>query len=253
MPLIVGVFLLAGWVKGVIGLGLPTVAVALLTATLGLPQALVLLLLPSLITNVWQALRGGQGRVLVGRLWPFFLLATVMIWPGALALTAVDIRLLAALLGLLLVVYACLGLSGIRMQVPVRHRGWAGPVVGLINGILAGMTGSFTVPGVMYLQSLALPRDQLVQAMGILFLVSTCGLAVALGGHGLLDPALVKQSAIALVPALTGMAIGATRPRPTFRGNVPSGLPDRRPDRRSLSGRRESFRAAVDLIARVRD
>jgi len=205
--LIAGVFLLAGSVKGVIGLGLPTVAVALLTATLGLPEALVLLL-PSLMTNLWQAVRGGHGRLLVGRHWPFFVLATAMIWPGALALTTVDLKLLTALLGLLLAVYAGIGLAGVRMAVPVRHGGWIGPVAGAVNGILAGMTGSFTVPGVMYLQSLGLPRDMFVQAMGILFLLSTLGLAVALGGNGLLDPGLLRQSAVALVPALIGMAIG---------------------------------------------
>ena len=55
-------FLLAGLVKGVIGLGLPTISLALLTAALGLPQAMALLLVPSFVTNLWQAVAGGKGR-----------------------------------------------------------------------------------------------------------------------------------------------------------------------------------------------
>ena len=70
------------------------------------------------------------------------------------------------------------------------------------------MTGSFVVPGVMYLQALDLPRDMLVQAMGMLFMVSTLGLALALGGSGFLTVDLGVQSAAALVPALVGMYLG---------------------------------------------
>ena len=54
-------FVLAGGVKGVIGLGLPTVSLAILTATLGLHSAMALLVAPSLVINVWQALVGGNG------------------------------------------------------------------------------------------------------------------------------------------------------------------------------------------------
>ena len=65
-----GTFLLAGMVKGVIGLGLPTVSLALLTVALDLPQAMALLLVPSFVTNLWQAMAGGRAREIAGRLWP---------------------------------------------------------------------------------------------------------------------------------------------------------------------------------------
>ncbi len=70
------------------------------------------------------------------------------------------------------------------------------------------MTGSFVVPGVLYLQALGLPRDMLVQAMGILFTVSTAALALALGGHGLLSTELGLVSGAAVLPAVLGMALG---------------------------------------------
>jgi uncharacterized protein len=205
---IAATFALAGLVKGVIGLGLPTVSLALLSATLGLPQAMALLLVPSFATNALQALSGGNARTILARIWPFLALATVTVWIGALALTRIDLDLLTALLGLLLVTYALVNLFGIRVAVPAAHEGWVGPLVGATNGVLTGMTGSFVVPGVMFLQAIGLPRDMLVQAMGMLFTLSTLALAIALGGSGLLTAELGAMSAVALLPALAGMAIG---------------------------------------------
>ncbi|TYR30987.1 sulfite exporter TauE/SafE family protein [Mesorhizobium microcysteis] len=202
-------FVLAGFVKGVVGLGLPTVSLALLAATLGLPQAMALLLVPSFATNLWQALSGGNALAILRRDWLFFLLATVTVGVGALALTRLDPAILTGLLGVLLVVYAAINLAGVKVAIPIAHQSWLGPVFGATNGVLTGMTGSFVVPGVMYLQAVGMSRDTLVQAMGILFTLSTLALAVALGGNGLLDAQLGMMSAVALVPAIAGMMIGA--------------------------------------------
>ena len=205
---IAATFLIAGTVKGVIGVGLPTISLGLLTALIDLPTAMALLLIPSLLTNVLQASSGGHALKLIRRLWPFLLPATVTIWIGAAALTRLDLSLLSGLLGVILLIYAAVSLAGLRVSIRARHEVWAGPAFGAINGVLTGMTGSFVVPGVLYLQAIGLPRDMLVQAMGMLFLVSTLGLAAALGGGGFLTADLGIQSAAALVPALAGMFVG---------------------------------------------
>jgi len=208
MLLIAGTFLFAGAVKGVIGLGLPSVSLALLTVVIDLPNAMALLLVPSFVTNVWQALVGGNGRAVFVRLWPFLLMATGTIWLGASALTRVDLNLLSGLLGVLLIAYSTANLAGLRLSITRRHETWSGPVFGLVNGVLTGMTGTFVVPGVLYLQAIGLPRGMLVQAMGILFLVSTVALAAALKGNGFLTLELSKLSFAAVIPAIAGMALG---------------------------------------------
>ena len=205
---IASTFLLAGTVKGVIGLGLPTLSLGLLTATLDLTTAMALLIIPSFITNLWQAIAGGNTRELLRRLWPFLLMATITVWPGAMALTRLDLALLSILLGGLLVSYALLSMVGFHLSITSRREPWAGPAFGTVNGILTGMTGSFAVPGVMYLQSIGLPRDMLVQAMGILFTASTVALAFALHTNKLLTPELGLVSAMAVVPAAVGMVAG---------------------------------------------
>ena len=114
-------FLLAGTVKGVIGLGLPTVSLALMTVLLDLPSAMALLLVPSFVTNLWQAAVGGHGIVALKRIWPFLLMATVSVWLGAAALTRVDLNYLSALLGALLIAYALASLAGFRFEIGRRQ------------------------------------------------------------------------------------------------------------------------------------
>ena len=208
VTVIAGTFLLAGAVKGVIGLGLPTVSLGLLTVALDLTTAMALLIVPSFVTNLWQALMGGNGRALLLRTWPFLLMATTTVWLGAIALTHLDLSLLSGLLGGLLVAYSVLNLSGIRLEIAVHRESWAGPLFGTANGILTGMTGSFVVPGVMFLQAIGLSRDMLVQAMGMLFTASTLALALALQRNSLLTTQLGLVSALALIPAIIGLVGG---------------------------------------------
>jgi uncharacterized membrane protein YfcA len=104
-------------------------------------------------------------------------------------------------------------------MLPPGAERWAGPVAGCVNGVLTGMTGSFVVPGVPYMQALGLPRDMLVQAMGVLFTLSTLGLGLALAGRGLIGAGLGLQSVAAVAPAVLGMWLGQR-----LRGRIPEAV-----------------------------
>ena len=205
---VLGTFLLAGTVKGIIGLGLPTVSLALLTVTVGLPNAMALILAPSLITNLWQAMVGGHGREIIRRIWLFLVMAAVFVSIGSAALTRIDVQLLSALLGLLIAIYSLVSLAGSGITVTTKQEAWLGPLVGIVNGILTGMTGAFVVPGVFYLQMIGLSRDMLIQAMGMLFMVSTLALGIALQANSLIRIEIGQMSLAAMIPAIVGMAIG---------------------------------------------
>lgn len=203
------VFLAAGTVKGVVGMGLPTVAIALLTASIGLSDGIVLMVIPALASNLWQALAGGALAEILRRLWPYLLAIVGGAWVGVNIFGRSDPTLLTALLGLLLCAYAGYGLTSPQLPVPGRHEGWLSPLLGGVNGVLTGLTGTFFMPGLPYFRALGFPRDVMVQAMGVLFFVSTAALGIALGGHGRLDVGSAAVSALATVPALTGMVFGA--------------------------------------------
>ncbi|WP_204248129.1 sulfite exporter TauE/SafE family protein [Kiloniella spongiae] len=218
MSLVFAIFFLAGLIKGVIGLGLPTISLGLLTVFLDLPSAMVLLLAPSLATNIWQAFIGGKFIELLKRLWPFLLFASMFVGLGGLAIIYVENYILTSLLGILLILYGLISLCGFRTSLSGKQQIWFGPLIGAMNGILTGMTGSFVVPGVMYLQGIGLSRDMLVQAMGMLFSLSTFALAITLGsmtlgdinheGNNLLRTELGILSFLALLPATIGMILG---------------------------------------------
>ncbi len=202
------VLLLAGFVKGVIGLGLPTISVGLLGLVLAPLEAAALLLIPNLVTNLWQLLIGPDLRGLIRRLWP--MLAGIVV--GTL-LAAAWFPLGGAawatpLLGLALFVYAGLGLLTIQLAVPARQEGWAGPLVGLSTGAVTILTGVFVLPAVPYLQGLRLQRDDLVQALGLSFQISTLALAAALLWQGDFRMPQAGASLLALLPALGGMLLG---------------------------------------------
>lgn len=203
------VFLLAGGVKGVVGLGLPTVAVALLSATFGIEAALPLLVIPSFVTNVWQGAVGGRATALLRRFGIALAIIPVTTWAGYHYVFVAAPEVMERVLGAVLVLYAGLGLRAARFSAPTRLESMLTPLVGLVNGLVTGVTGTFVVPIVMYLEALGLDRDELVQMMGIAFSVSTAALAVVLILHGAYRIEVGYVSAAAVVPAIAGMVAGA--------------------------------------------
>jgi uncharacterized membrane protein YfcA len=207
------VFILGGFVKGVVGLGLPTVAMGLLSLAMLPGEAAALLIVPSLVTNVWQI--GGPGLVaLLRRLGPMLVGVCIGTWIGAGWLTGQTSEGSAAGswatlgLGLALVVYAALGLLNWRARVASSHEWWLGPVIGMSTGLMTAATGVFVIPAVPYLQALGFEKEELVRSLGISFLVSTIALAAVLGLGGAMDASTLASSALALLPALLGMFVG---------------------------------------------
>jgi uncharacterized membrane protein YfcA len=209
------VFATAGIVKGVVGLGLPTLSMALLALAMAPAQAAALLILPSLVTNVQQMLPRATLRPLLGRLWPLQAGVCAGTLAGAWLLGAPAGAGATLALGLALMAYAAWGLSGARLpRVPARAEAALGPLAGSATGLVTAATGVFVVPAVPYLQALGMTRDELVQAMGLSFTVSTVALAAGLALNGQMPAAVLGGSALMLPPALAGMALGQwLRPR----------------------------------------
>ena len=200
--------LLAGLLKGIIGVGFQTVGIAFLTIITNLPNAISLLLIPSLVTNLWQAGAGGELFTILIRLWPLIITACMMVWFGSIALTSVSLSYLSALLGVLLIVYSAFNLFGFRFEVKTKNEWWLGPFIGLINGLLTGMTGIFVLPCVFYFQAIGFRKDTLIQSMGVLFTALTLMLIVSLKTKNILTLELSGWSAFAIFPAIIGVFVG---------------------------------------------
>ena len=202
------VFFLAGFVKGVIGLGLPTIAMGLLAIVMPPVEAAGLLILPSLLTNAWQMVAGPSLRPLVRRLWPTMLAVCLGTWAGLGLMTGVGARYGTALLGGGLALYALMGLLSVRFTLARQRELLLGPATGPITGVITAATGVFVIPAVPYLQAIGLEREELVQALGLSFTVSTLALSVNVAAAGGFDVSMATPAIVALVVASAGMWAG---------------------------------------------
>ncbi|WP_435657623.1 sulfite exporter TauE/SafE family protein [Brucella pituitosa] len=205
---IAATFFAAGIVKGIAGMGLPTLAMGVLGSLISPLAAASLLLVPSFTTNVWQMIAGPNSAALIRRLWPMMLAIIVGTMLGVSWLTKGDTTITTATLGACLSFYAAFTLLAHPFKVPQKLETWLSPIVGAITGFIAGATGVFVIPAVPYLQALGLEKDELVQALGLSFTISTIALALGLGVQGALVFDQLAISTMAIVPALAGMWAG---------------------------------------------
>lgn len=200
------VFVLAGAVKGVTGMGLPTVAVSLLGLWMLPAQAATLLVMPALVTNFAQCL-GPAWRRIAGMLWPAWLGMFVMtVWgPDLAAVSSLDARLA---LGAILVVYGLFGLWKPVLPHAAQRASWVGLIVGMATGFVTASTAVFVLPLVPWLQAMKMDKETMVQALGLSFTIATISLALrlhAFDGLGMFS----AGSLIALGAAVAGLAAGA--------------------------------------------
>jgi uncharacterized membrane protein YfcA len=218
---IAGVFVLAGFVKGVVGLGLPAISMGLLALVMPPADAASVLILPTVATNIWQMAAGPNLKPMAARLWPVMLGVICGTLAGAGWLVDTHGHYGTSLLGAALALYALSGLASIHFTVSRRTEPWLGPIVGLITGLVAAATGVFAMPAVIYLQAIGIEKEDLVQALGLSFTVSSLALAVSLASVSALNLSLGPASIGALAVACAGMWLGQVlrlRLRPeTFR------------------------------------
>ena len=169
-------------------------------------QAAAVLVVPSFLTNVWQAM-GPELIPLVRRLWPMLLGICAGVWAGGL-LTAAGGARASIGLGAVLALYGVLGLTSVEFSVPARLEPWLSPLIGVITGIVTAATGVYMIPSAPYLQAIGLKTEGLVQALGLSFTIATVALAATLVQDGALQISVAGASVAALAPALLGMALG---------------------------------------------
>jgi len=202
-------FLLGGVVKGVLGLGLPLTSVAIMSSVLDLRVAVPLLVIPITVTNFFQALRGGNLVAILRRYWAMLGASALGVCAGTYTFYRVDTSFLLIALGLVVCVYTVINLFAIRISLPETTIPVWSPVIGAFSGVLSGTTGSLGVPIAIYLQALGVGKDWFVQAVGLQFLITGTVWLLALIQQGGLNVANLPVSAMALVPAVAGMAAGA--------------------------------------------
>ena len=202
------VFLLAGTVKGLVGLGLPTITIALTSLVLSLTEAIALIALPTIFTNVWQAAIGGRFWVILRRQWPLIVPLMIALYLTMWLVGQKGPNWAFLVLAAVLIVYSGLGLLRIRLHIHADLEKPLAPVIGVVSGFVAGLVGVPIIPLMPYLQGLDIKPSELVQSLGVVLCATSLTLTASLLNFGLLDGPRAIVSAAAVVPALAGMWVG---------------------------------------------
>jgi uncharacterized membrane protein YfcA len=201
------VLVAGGLVKGTLGIGLPLVSVPLLSLFMPATQAIALVAMPVLVSNAWQAWDSGsvQGLRRFAPLIATQLTATLVTVPMTLALPA---RTLNAVLGAVVLLAVVLLVLPLRLNVPPARERWWSAGVGLLSGVMGGVS-SLTGPLIIsYLSSLRLSREAFVGSISLIYLSSAVPLYGAMAAHGRLGGTELALSTLALAPMACGLALG---------------------------------------------
>src|SRR5215467_3371465 len=205
---VAGAFVVAGIAKGAIGMGLPPIALALMTFAIPLEDALALMVVPTMATNIWQAIWGRGFARLLRRFWTMAVASVASLFFVAAAFGQLGSPMAMAWVGVLLVLYAALALTAWRPRVSRATERWANPLIGLGSGAVAGVTGVAAVPFLPYMQSLDIDRHDLVQAIGIMFVFIIGALTLALALQGAFTLSNLAGAILAVGPTFAGVWIG---------------------------------------------
>jgi uncharacterized membrane protein YfcA len=205
---IAAALLLAGFVKGALGMGLPTVSMGLLAVAMPPGRALAIVIVPAIATNIWQTFVGSHLRDIVKRLWPLMLGTVIGIWFNAGSLTGPYAHYVPVALGVLLMIYSIVGLSRFSFNVARRDEKWIGGIVGILTGLISAATGVQVIPSMPFMQAIGMEKDELVQALGVFFTVATLALAFNLSSAGVLSAATALPGAVAMICSFAGVFIG---------------------------------------------
>ncbi len=202
-------FLAGGLVKGVLGIGLPLVvvpAIATLTSPL---QAIALLLVPALSSNVMQAYQAGLGPSALRRFWPACAAIVIGSWLGSSVLIRADDATATAVVGFVVVLFCATQFLTQLPAIGAAQERWFTPAAGTASGFAGGLTGFFGLTLVPYLLALRLSKEDFVATVALLYL---CGVSAMYLHLALIDTftwPVVGMSAAASIPTLLGVWLGS--------------------------------------------
>lgn len=202
------IFLIAGTVKGTVGIGLPTVSVAILSQFIAPHEAVATVVFPLLFSNMWQVFRSRAGLGTLRKYWALIAVLMVTLWATTFVTVGMSPQTLLAIIGFAIVIFAASSLVRTPPEVPNRLDKAAQIVAGLASGVMGGLTTIWSPPVVVYLIARRTDNEEFVRATGLFFLLGCVPLVLGYWQTGLLNGETAPTSALMIVPALLGFSLG---------------------------------------------
>lgn len=202
------VMLIAGTVKGIAGLGLPTIGVSLLVIFFDAHQALGLIVLPLLFSNLLQAWQSGQSRWVISNFWPFLVAIALSIFIASSFASRVNDRVIYLLIAVGIFLFLISQKKLPKIQLAGENHIFSAGLAGTLAGILGGLTTVWGPPTIIYLRMLGLEKEQFVRATGWMFLIGSLPLVAGYWMGGILTAELIPAGIVGSIMAMTGVVIG---------------------------------------------
>jgi len=202
------VLLLAGFVKGIVGLALPIITVGLLSSFLPVPIVLAIVILPIVFANLWQAISTGHVFVAVRRFWLVIICLMTTLWFSAKLVVALDANTLYGIVGAAIVLFSVSSAIPSVPALPPRLEKWVGPLAGALGGFLGGVSAIWAPPVMIFYVMLKLPKDDFIRATALSWFCASIPMALAHTRTGVLTFETAKLSLAACVPVLVGLWLG---------------------------------------------
>ena len=202
------VYVLCGVIKGSIGFGMPTVSISLLSFILDVKIIIALILIPTLVVNIYQLSRGGNFKKIISETKYFLIFSTLFIFPGAYLLTIINSNTIILFIAIILLINSALFLFKINFKLPFYNKPITQIFVGAFNGVIIGMTSIYTMPLIFLLQSLNYNKNTTIQFLGIAFFLYPLGQIISFSNFDLISSEIFLNSLIILIPIFFGLFIG---------------------------------------------
>ena len=228
LPLITLLFatlvaLFAGFVKGTVGFGMPLIMISGLATMLPAEVALAGLIVPTLVTNGYQAFRKGLVAAwqAFGQFRVFLISLLVFLALSAQLVTALSQSLLFIIIGVPVVAFCLLQLSGWQPKLRPANRVRDESLIGGLAGVSGGISGIWGPPTIAYLTAIDTPKSEQMRVQGVIYGLGAVVLFFAHSKSGVLNAATIPLSVSMLPPALAGMVLGGLvhdrMPQATFK------------------------------------
>ena len=202
------VMLIAGTVKGIAGLGLPTIAVSLLVFFFDAHQSLGLIVLPLLFSNMLQAWQSGQFRWVFSNFWPYLVAIALTIFIASSFANQINERIIYLLIAIGVFLFLISQKKLPKINFSGKHHIFMAGLAGTLAGILGGLTTVWGPPTIIYLRMLGLDKEKFVRATGWMFLIGSVPLTAGYAMGGILTMELIPAGLVGSVMAMSGVVLG---------------------------------------------
>lgn len=199
----------AGFAKGVTGIGLPVIAVPFMALAIDLRLAVALMPVSIIGSNIVNAMAIFKNPSGLRRFWSIAVALPIGTAGGAYLLGTTDTNILKIVVGAVVITFVAFQVARPGWRLSEGAAKVIAPLAGITAGLLGGITTIFAPPLVMFLMAAGFNKEEFVAAVSIFYIIGICVLSAFLVSFNLMDLQILTWSGAAFIPVLGGQLAGS--------------------------------------------